>query len=352
MTLRRNRRAIFAKVESTKGTAETLTRADAIPVNDITNTPLVSNEVESDELTGFFGAPDRAIASKSQAITIVSTLRGGGVGTGAKAKEPQAPPQDSLFQACFHKVRNVGADLTAISTNDIRGILYSPTDGDGVGATIRYVLDRVSQEMVDARGTLSFALTTGEFSTLTFEMQSRFNAPAAGGSPTTGTKPTFQENQLVSGQGSLWVPGLPAQIPNCVRSFSFTQGSVLSEKDCATREGNNPIEYLQTNRVAVGEMEVEMDVATLEEFYKVAGTSKGVSAPIAVKTVDGKQVPNSFVTFGTNIGNQFVFGASNILLGAPTEGDRDGISTYTIPLTFKPLTAESDYEFGFVGDLN
>lgn len=343
-----NKKAIYAALETSASPA-TLSQDNAIPVNEVTNTPLVANEVERPELTGFFGAPGRAIASKTHAITIESPVLGGGLGTSTLAKVPNQSPLNPLIVGCFHQQTTVGADLvTSASGAAVRGIKYKPLDGAGTATTILYQLDDVIQTMVKGRGTLNLSFEIGGFSTMTCEYQSPFDKPKAGVAPSGGSRPSFQPSQLVTGQaGGLSVPGLPSIFANCVRSFSFTQGSVISAKDCATRAGNNPIEYLQTDRNATGEIVVDIDKAVLSDFYDRAGTEIAVSAPISVS--GGK--PSGLLVFGDKAGNQFVFGARNILIGAPTEGDTDGIATYTIPLTFKPLTEGDDYEFMFVGDL-
>lgn len=315
--------------------------------------------MESPRLKGFFGAGDKAIASKAQEISIVTSIIGGGVGSGQTRDVPNATPLDALIRGCFHKSYTVGNDLTPTSTeNDVRGIVYQPDDGDGVGVSILYQLDDIIQQMSNGRGTMSFSLATGEFSSITFDMQGPFTAPKAGGAPSSGNSPGYQESQLVTGAGTLALPGLPAEFSNCVRSFSFTQGSTLSLKDCASREGNQANEYLQTARESTAEIVIDYVPEILQRLYSIAGTTRTVSAPLSgtktVKVEGGTDlvVPNGFVTLGTTPGNLFSWGADNIALGAPVEGETDGIATATITLTCKPKVKEGDYRFGFFGKLS
>lgn len=320
---------------------------------------MVANEVENPRIRGFFGAADKAIASKTQEISIVTSVLGGGLGTGQTANVPQKSPLDALIQGCYHKSYTVGNDLTETSTaNDIRGIIYQPDDGAGKGVTILYQLDDIIQKGINMRGTMSFSFTTGEFSSVTFDYQGPYSAPVPGGAPTAGNAPSYQESQLISGATTLAVPGLPAEFSNCVRGFSFNQGATISLKDCATREGANPLEFLLTARESTGEIIIDYVPEILQRLYAVAGTTKTISAPLlntpkVIKVEGGTdlKVPNAFLTLGTTPGNLFAFGADSINLGAPSLGDTDGVATATIPLTFKPKVKEGDYRFGFFGKL-
>ena len=338
MTNRTNKRAIYAKLQGSLGADANPNLDNSIPVNEISNTPLVADEVERDELVGYFGAKGKAIANKTQAISVTAPI----IGSTVSSKKPALSPLHPLIIACYHEALPVGADLTSPESGGaIRANLYKPTDGDGTPATLAYVYDKFLQKALDARGTMSLNMTTGQFSTMTFEMQAPFSAPTTTGVPVTGgTRPRFVPSELVTGNGTLRVPGLPADLlANCVRSFTFTQNATISSKDCATIVGDNSIEYIQTNRESTGEIVVDIDETKLAKFYEVAGTENGFAAPLSVEGSGGTAAQT------------FVFGASNILLGAPTEGDTDGIGTYTIPLTFRPIGAETDYRFGWVGDI-
>ena len=104
---------------------------------------------------------------------------------------------------------------------------------------------------------------------------------------------------------------------------------------------------MQTGRASTLELVLDADKDKMDTFYDFAGTEKTISAPLRV--VDDK--PVGLLNFDLGQGVTFVFASANMLVGAPTEGDTDGIVTYTVPITLKPLTAETDYIFGFVGDL-
>ena len=350
-----NKEAIYAKIETTPGERAEPTKADEVPINTISNTPIQANEVENPRKRPFFGAADKAIASRTQAITITSSVVGGGVNNNV----PQDTPFDALIQGCYHTKKTVTKALADASGNTVRGIIYNPVDTGGVGVSLRYLLDDIVQDMTTGRGTMSMSFATGAFPEISFDYQGPFKKPVGGAAPSSGTAPTYIANEIVTGAGTLVVPGAPANtFGDCVRSFSFTQNSTLSLRDCANQTGGRQLEYLQTGRDPSGEIVVDLSKEMLVELYKLIGTTNKLSAPLgpAVDTrdVDGRvaKVPSGFVVFGTEPGNIFAFGSNAISLGAPTQGDTDGFATYTIPLTFHPKAGQDDYQFGWFGDVS
>ena len=377
MTVRTNKQAIYAKTEGTVGTFASPTKENLIPISeDVSKTFLEDNSVEKPELRGTFGANDSVIISQTQAVTIPSFIQGGGL-AGANKKNPKVPPAAPLLKACFHEEKffkiNAGKDGIESETSngdDTRFVRYIPVDGDGEPASIQYQLDGVQQKMTSAKGTMSLSMEVGAFASMTFEMQSAYEDPSV--ATTSGTAPTFKETLAVSGQNTLYVPGLfdpdgdggNKALFNkvCVRSFSLTQGVTISSIDCATREGGNPIKYVQTAREATGELVLDVEAANtqLQNLVKAWGGKTSQSAPL--KNTDKKitgalvvltQTWNATTTqpdFST--GNTFVVAANNFKIGAPTVGDSDGIATWTFPLTFIPTGGKPDYELYYVGNLS
>ena len=345
MTVRTNKRAIYAAVETTSGTAESLSIANLIPVNDVANTPLVPNQVDRPELTGYFGAPGFGIADKTHTITITCPLLRGN--TNANGKAIAKTPLDPLIRACGHAEDDRGANYTTASTGGATLIFnnYKPQDSGATTATILYQLDGVTQLMRGARGTItSISLVNAEFPTITFELQSSFNAPTDRPAP-TGTRPKFVTSNLVTGaadKGTIHYPGLDSAFSNCIRGFTFSQGATISSRNCAIKQpGGKAIDYLQTGRNSTGSITTDVDPTTLASLFAKAGTEQGFSASMP---------DNPLLVFGGDTVGQFYFASDNILIGAPTEGDVDGLATYETPLVFKPLTAEGDYSFGWRGD--
>lgn len=344
-----NRRAILAKTETvSNGKLATeppiFTLDNLIPITDISNTPLQANRVEQPRITGHFGAPKTAIANRTQALSITCPVLGN---WNEATSQLGMTPLNPLILACGHTELNLGKDLTSNAPNaeGTAARLYKPTDKIGLAQTVSvlYVLDDIIQIMRGARGTLSFNFTVGEFPTMTFELQSDFKAPEAGALPSSGTRPDFNESLVVSGKDTFSVPGLPAEFENCVSSFSFTQGATVESKDCGTREGMRPISYDQTGRSSSGEIVADAGEATVKQLFDKAASGEGLSAPVAV----ANEKPSGLIRYQSeNI--SFVFGAENVELGEPSEGSANGDANYTVPLTFRPKSSETDYRFGWL----
>lgn len=361
-TVRVNKKAVYAAVQEVNGSAATLTKANLIPISaDVSKSYIDDNSVEIPVLRGTFGANDSVIISETQGANIPSFPIGGGLvgATDAPAESPVHP----LIMGCFHNQSKLGIDFStaAASAGDERLHKYFPVDDPVKSATINYKFDKFSQTMVNAFGSLSARFVVGEASGMSFNYQAAFKKPDQD-FPKTGTVPVFKSVPVVTGQSqTILAPGLPAPLSNCVRSFSFEQGSTLAPIDCITREGNRAITYQQTGRVSTGEIVFDIDADNFEkgatnQLFDYAGGKKALSAPISS---DGT-TPSGLIIVGSDIdpaapkistGNTFIFGSHNFKIGSPAEGDSDGIGTFTCPITFIPTGNNPDYEFGFIGKM-
>lgn len=359
-TVRTNKKAIYANVQEVNGDAVGLTLANLIPISaDVSKSYLDDNSVEIPVLKGTLGANDSVIISETQGASIPSFPIGGGLNGEAPALSPVHP----LIMGCYHKLEEFEADFSTESSGsgDTRIHKYSPVDDPIHSCTIIYKFDKFSQKMVNAFGTMSGSWTVGEAASMTFEFQSAFKKPDQD-FPKTGTAPTFKSVPVVTGQSpTILAPALPAPLSNCVRSFSFTQGTTTTPVDCITREGNRDITYIQTARSATGEIVFDIDAdnfanGATNQLFDYAGGKKALSAPI---TSDGT-TPSGLIIVAADIdpaapkkstGNTFIFGSNNFKIGSPAEGDIDTIGTFTCPITFIPTGGKPDYEFGFIGGM-
>ena len=358
MTIRTNKQAIYAKDQGGDSYVDPRNKENLIPISaDISKTFLEDNSIENPELRGGFGANDSVIISETQAISIPTFIQGGGLDKDLNGgKAPKSPPVDPLLLASFHKKDYRKNDGTAGNSNgaDAAMIRYIPADDEIKGASLLYRLEDIEQKMESAKGTMSLNIEVGAFASMTFELQGPYALKdksagvAKNDTDITGTAPTFQPTLAVSGQNTLSVPGLPEEFANCVRSFSLTQGVTISAIDCATREGNNPIKYVQTGRSATGEIVVDVDDgASLTKLLKKWGGRGTFQSKLSV----GSMKPNALIVLGTTAGNQFAVASNNYKIGAPTLGDADGIATWTFPITFIPKGGEPDYELYYIGKL-
>ena len=349
MAIRTNKQAVYAVDQKTAGTFQGgIDKSNLIPISaDVSKTFIEDNSVEKPELRGTFGANDSVIISQTQGISIPTFIQGGDL-TADGAKSIKKPPVHPLLKACFHTEKSLANDLTAESDASAAVVWqYAPADADVVGASIIYQLDTITQQMSDAKGTMSLSLATGEFSTMTFEMQGPYSAPTKPTLP-TGTANTYPEVLAVSGQNTLSVPALPEEFADCVRSFSLTQGVTISSIDCATKAGNNKIKYVISGRSVTGELVVDVsDGSDLAKLVAAWGGQKMLSAPFSVASA----APKGLIVLGTKPGNQIAIGADNFKIGAPTLNDAEGIATWTLPLTFFARGGKPEYTLNYIGNL-
>lgn len=353
--VRTNQLGIYAKVEGTSGTAESLGAANLIPVLSATEkTFLNANTVDRTEVKGYYGASGTGLSSKTQSLVIQAYIRSGGAGTGDFVN---VSPLSPLFQACGHAIKNhptkdisTGATTTEATNAVIRS--YTPDDDAPTTATILYKVGRVTQQMVGARGTFSFTEIEGEYAVVTFEFQAAYIEPVSINqtreNALSGSTTVFRPATVCRGSDTIRYPALPQEFGNCVTSFSFNQGAVVSPLACATREGNKDIEYFQGGRSATGEIVTQIDPAKLGDLFSKAGEDVAVSASL---NTSGSSVGALSVLNYGKAGEIFFFAADAIKIGTPVYTDTDGVGFWTTPLTFEPTAKNNDYIFGFAGSL-
>ena len=337
MTVRVNKQAVFAKLQSSKNTAAVPTGANVIPISsDISKTFIEDNSVERPELKATFGANDSVIISETQGISIPSFIQGGGASSAIVA----APPVDPLLQACFHGLTMYSdSSNTTNNASEAKCLRYAPVDDDpsGGGATVLYQIDGIRQQMVDAIGTMTLNVSVGGFASMGFEMQGPYAAPTK----TDDLNPSGSSAEVlaVTGATTLKVPGLPEQFADCVRSISLTQNATIASVDCASKLGNRAITYTQTGRASTGEIVVDMDADTVASLAGVWGGKGSLKSPhTPLNDASG------LLVLGTTAGNKFAIGINNYKIGAPVAGETDGIGTWTFPFTCIPKDGKPDYE--------
>lgn len=351
-TVRTNKQAIFVASQEVDGSAATLTRANAIPISsDVGKSFIDDNSVEIPVLKDRLGANDSVIISETQGATIPTYPLGGGLAADNKAYNRS--PLDPLLLGSFHKLEEFERDLTTPATggSDARIGIYSPVDDPVKSATIRYQYDKFFQEMENAFGSTSFSAEVGSPASMSFRYQAAYKAPEklTEAKKLTGTTPTFRQIPVVTGASEyLKVNGLPPEL-NCVTSFNLNQNSTLSDIDCITREGGNPIKYQQSGRSATGEISFYIDADTIEELFRKAGGKMFIEAPLKL-TADGNDIIGMF-SMGKP-GNKIVIGAQRFKIGGPTASNNNNIGIFTCPITFIPEGDKPDYQIAFVGDLN
>lgn len=350
MTVQTNRRAVYANTQPNNSTtAGQLTQDNLIPISaDVAKTVRDGDNVEIPLLRDRFGAPDFVTTAETQAISIPTFPYSGGLANNGAAVEET--PLYPLLIGSFHAETEIAKDLTSTASGNETAVYrrFTPVDDPLLSAYILYRFHKFNQEMINAYGTMSFAVEVNQAATMNFDFQSAYRDSVVAAAPSGGTKPVFGTPPVVSRFNSnTSIKGLSTQLGNCITSFSFSQNATISPIDCIGSDGIAPTKYSQTNRAATGEITFLIDETTLAEFNKVIGGKKALSAPVEIKN----NKLSALVQVGTTPGNIFVFGSKRFKLGNPTEGEVNGTGSYTCPITFIPEGDTPDYELGWIGDI-
>ncbi len=136
---------ILAALESTYGSAATLTGADAILVSNCTITPLRANNVARDLVRGYFGGSEQLVGTAYVEVNFTVELAGSGTAT--------TPPKWGRLLQAMGFAQTVGAasvDYTPVSTF-----------GASSSLTMKYYLDGAEHLLTGVRGTWEMGLGVG-----------------------------------------------------------------------------------------------------------------------------------------------------------------------------------------------
>ena len=358
------KQSIYAKIESTVNSPETLTAANRVLCTDISATPLESTLVERQLIRPFVGNFAELVGGDNKTMLQITTeLAGGGLdGTTGREKVPNHPQIDTLLRACNMNVTYLGADGTAESSqnyatnNDIRAIRYTPGDPSsrtGKTATIRYQLDKIKQIVSGAIGTFTMSLAMTEIPTLVFEFTAGYSRPLKDTTLPAGTKPIYIVPQVVS-QDHTRVKGFPNDLEKCMSSFNFDIGNTISTLQCATDTFGTGLEILFTDRRCSGDVTVAAVVDTTNANSPQPGdpwSKAGTGEPVDISESISSNDPQGFFRHGTKNGNIVTFGSANVTLGQPTQGETEEYANYNIPLRFLPVDpGNNDFTLTFWGN--
>lgn len=159
---------VLAGLESSYGSAATLTGADAILLSNVSIRPLVASNVERSLVRGFLGGSSQLVGTTNVEVTATIELAGSGTAT--------TPPKWGRLMQAMGFAQTVGAasvDYTPVSTF-----------GASSSLTMRYFLDGLLMELTGVRGTATLAMGVGERPELRCRFVGLYSAPTATSNPT------------------------------------------------------------------------------------------------------------------------------------------------------------------------
>lgn len=311
MPLTRNR-LILAGVETTYGTAATLSANNAVRImNDLNLTPLQMELVNRDVLFNWLGNQPRLVSQQMASISFSFEMSGSGTaGT--------APRFGPILMAAGH------SETIVASTS----VTYAPVGSSYTGITIDCHHGGKRHRLTGVRGNITMNLQVGEIPTFNFEGMGFYAVPSDVSDPSV-TYAAQADPLIVNATNTTTVS--VASFASCMESFSFNTGRSPSLRQLA---GCSREVRIDAERAPEGEITIESPTITAKNFFADA-TSQTL-------------IPITW-THGP-VANRVVFNAATSSLGEPTYGDSDGIEMLTLP--FMPIpgltNGFNDYTIAFL----
>ena len=213
-----------------------------------------------------------------------------------------APEFGVLFEACSY-VETIVA---------VTSVAYDPTSttADQESVTVWYYQDGLLHKLTGCRGTFSVNIETGAIPMATFTLTGHSVAPIDAAIVT----PTLDATEPVTVKGNAFtVGGFAAQIS----SLAFDAGvEVATPSSMSASDGFG--EVFVGKRDLNGSIDPEMELVADNDFYGelLAGTKLALASG----------------TIGSVAGNKFAITMPAVYYRDASNGDRDGIRTYELPI--------------------
>lgn len=175
------RKGLGFKIETTEGTAETITAAEMILAEDIKLSPNVESLMRNPHLTTL--SKQAPVAGRSQASVSFKVHKYGGSAAGT------APFWGALLQAC-------GFAETVVSSTSVT---YKPASSALKSATIKVFADGISYRLKGCRGTISEEMSAGQVPMFSFNYSGLFD-------PVTDVAAVTDEATLVGSAFPAFLP--------------------------------------------------------------------------------------------------------------------------------------------------
>ncbi|HQS08719.1 MAG: hypothetical protein B7Y12_02180 [Rhizobiales bacterium 24-66-13] len=296
--------AATAKIETTYGTDAVPTgAANAIQLNDVSLTPLAGEEKTRDLLTAYYG--HQGVLLVGDYVELQGFVELAGSGTAGTA-----PAYGPLLRAC-------GLAETTVATTSVT---YAPASAGQEALTLYLNLDGVNHVMLGARGTFTLALAPKEIPRLVFTFRGLLGPITALALPTAVLTAFKKPVPVSKANTALWTLHGFAAI---AESFSFDLGAQVEARHLV---GDESIQI--TGRQATGTMVVEADTLAAKDWISIARAH--TTGALAIR-------------HGLTAGNIIEINAPAVQIGRPTYGNTQGITNYSLPLMFTPVTGDDEF---------
>lgn len=288
--------AILHKIETIYGQSAAPIAANAVIGTNVTFTPLEADEVSRDLLLPYLGNQGVVLAGVHAKLEFEVEIAGAGAaGT--------APKYASLLRACgFAETLSAGVSAS-----------YSIIEDDEESSTIFFEMDGVRHILLGCRGNVSLSFTPKGIPRYRFMMTGLFGT-ITDEALTAVTMTGWQKPLVVSKAHSTM--SLHAW-PSVAESLSIDLGNVVTPRFLIGDEAVIISDRKSTGQAVV----VAKSLATVNWFERALDRTRGALS----------------LVHGTVDGNIVEITAPAVEVGKVTQGQKDGILNYSLPLSFCPL---------------
>lgn len=308
MAQRNRNRILYAALESTYGTAATLTSADAVKTQGLEIIRYAGNRVSQEYNRDGLGN-DREVNVNPHAG--FSAFRVPLIGSG---DTDVAPAWGALLRACAM------AETDDTTAND--AWYYTPVDTGFESLTCAVTEEFIQQQSTGVRGNWGISLNSGELPWLTF---SNFLGSYA--------RPTVRS--LTSPDNSAYKDAIPVTFANTtqltlngvqhpVSGFTFDGGVTVTRVSMPGKEESVIEDRRPTGTIIVGPKDAASTIALMTLLETHAGST---DVPIAI-------------THGSGAGSKVTFSIVAAALGEPSEQVVNGETFFSLPLMVLPSGEE------------
>lgn len=328
MPLLATKKAIFAKAETTYGTAVSTASTDAILVSNLEVQPFEGDLVDRNLVKPYFGNSDVLVANARTRVSFSVEIAGTGT-VGA------VPHYGALLRACAMS-QTVVTNTAGEGTPSNAKVVYAPVSEGFASTTIRCNYDGVLHTVRGCRGNVRLQCTVGQIPMLMFEMEGIY-VPATDSSFADFTTavnfsgiaaPLIFNNTNTTGFRFHSSSGV--QVAPDLTSVEIDVGNTVAYRELV----GSVKEVLITDRGSSGTLVIDaVTMATKNYFAAAAANDTGILT----------------FTHGIVAGNRVKFTANRSNISSVSYAENDNVLQYSIPFTLLPdrhdMVSTGDREF-------
>lgn len=331
MPLNATKKAIFAKTETTYGTAISTAAVDAILVSNLEVQPFEGDQVDRNLVKPYFGASDILTANGRTRVSFGVELAGTGT---APTSTAAVPHYGSLLRACAMS-QTIVANTASGGDPSNAQVQYRPVSESFSSVTIRCNYDGVLHTVRGCRGNVRLMCPVGQIPMLMFEFEGIYV------SPTDSSYETFIANVNYAGiadpkifnstntTGFRFMNAGQTEVDPCLQNLEIDIGNQIQYRELVGCDKQINI----FNRRSTGTATIDAVLMAKKNYFDAANNNEtGVLK----------------FTHGTEPGNRVSFSAARANLTSVSYTETDNVLQYSIPFVLLPDKAnggQGDREF-------